>query len=89
MSDPSKLEWRSAAELKSKYHVTLRTGTEVVSVDASGKAVEITGGERVSYDTLVLASGGVPRKLPIDGKDLGNIFTMRGAEDAKKIDAGT
>lgn len=36
----------------------------------------------------MLAPGGTPRRLPIDGKDLSNVFTLRGVEDAKKIDAG-
>ena len=70
--------------------MTLRTGTEVTSVDAQGKTVAVgTTGERVSYETLVLASGGTPRQLPIEGKELGNVFTLRGVDDAKKIDAGT
>ena len=47
-----------------------------------------SGGERVPYGTLVLATGGTPRKLPIDGVELGNVFTLRGVEDAKNIDAG-
>jgi len=45
------------------------------------------GSERVPYSTLVLATGGTPRKLPIDGKDLSNVLTLRGVDSAKKIDA--
>ncbi|OCH94795.1 hypothetical protein OBBRIDRAFT_788801 [Obba rivulosa] len=88
VTDAAKLEWRSAAELKAKYGVDLRTGTEVTAVDLAAKAVVVgVGQERVSYDTLVLATGGVPRRLPVEGKDLANVFTLRGVEDAKKIDA--
>lgn len=90
MTDASKLEWRPAAELRSKYGVNLRTGTEVTGVDPSTKEVIVgTSQERVPYEALILASGGVPRRLPIQGKDLSNVFTLRGVEDAKKIDAGT
>ncbi|KAJ3486827.1 hypothetical protein NLI96_g3958 [Meripilus lineatus] len=89
VTDASKLEWRSAAELQSKYGVTLRTNTEVTSVDLAQKSVVIGATqERVAYETLVLATGGTPRKLPIEGKDLSNIYTLRGIEDARKIDAG-
>ncbi len=89
VTDPSKLEWRSISELRSKYNVALRTGTEVTSVELANKFVVIgSTNERVPYETLVLASGGTPRKLPVEGKDLGNIFTLRGVDDAKKIDAG-
>lgn len=44
--------------------------------------------ERVSYEILVLASGGTPRKLPVEGNGLGQVFTLRGVDDAKKIDSG-
>ncbi|KAI0349718.1 hypothetical protein OH77DRAFT_1431756 [Trametes cingulata] len=88
VTDPSKLEWRSLADLRSKYGVDFRAGTEVTGVDVNSKEV-IVGAtqERVPYQTLILASGGVPRRLPIEGKDLANVLTLRGVEDAKKIDA--
>ncbi|KAI0648919.1 hypothetical protein C8Q79DRAFT_903656 [Trametes meyenii] len=86
ITDPSKLEWRSAADLRSKYGVDFRAGTEVTGIDVASKEV-IVGTGRVHYETLILASGGVPRRLPIEGKDLANVLTLRGVEDAKKIDA--
>lgn len=88
MSDPSRLEWLSPTVLLNKYNTTLRTSTEVTSVDIAQKVVVVGGSERVPYETLVLATGGVSRKLPIEGKDLSNVFTLRGVDDAKKIDAG-
>ena len=89
VTDASKLEWRSAAELQNKYHVDLRTGKEVTSIDVVGNAVIVgTSGERVPYKSLVLATGGTPRTLPVEGKNLGNVFTMRGVKDAKNIDEG-
>lgn len=48
----------------------------------------IDGKETLGYDSLVLSPGSVPRRLPIEGKDLGNVFTLRHAQDAEKIDAG-
>jgi apoptosis-inducing factor 3 len=89
VTDPSKLEWRSPAELKSKFGVTLRSGLEVSAVDVKNKSVVVSAtGERVPYETLILATGGVPRKLPIQGAGLGKVFTLRSVEDAKKIDSG-
>ena len=41
------------------------------------------------FDTLVIATGGIPRRLPIPGADLENVYTLRGLPDAKKIDEGT
>lgn len=87
MTDASKLEWRSAAELTSKYGVDLRTSTEVTAIDPTSKEIIVGGNERLPYATLVLASGGVPRRLPIEGKDLSNVYTLRGIADAEKISA--
>ena len=88
ITDASKLEYRSPAELKAKYGVDLRTGVEVTSVDVKAKSVTLGGGETVKYENLVLASGGVPRRLPVEGGDLGNVFTLRGVADAKSISDG-
>lgn len=46
------------------------------------------GKEFIHYDKLILAPGGQPRKLPIPGADLENVFTFRGIEDSVKVDAG-
>ena len=62
---------------------------EVTSVDTENKVVFLDGGkETLAYDKLILATGGTPRRLPIEGAQLENVFTFRGVEDAKKVDAG-
>lgn len=59
------------------------------SIDVKAKKVILDGGkDAVSYDKLVLASGGLPRKLPIDGADLENVYVLRGVQHAQEIDAG-
>ncbi|KAG2157970.1 uncharacterized protein EDB93DRAFT_1122429 [Suillus bovinus] len=88
ITDSSKLEWRTAADLKIKYGTTLRTGVTVTSVDTSSKLVVFDGGkESISYETLILAMGGTPRRLPISGSDLENVYTFRSIEDSRRIDA--
>ncbi|KAG2071726.1 FAD/NAD(P)-binding domain-containing protein [Suillus decipiens] len=89
ITDSSKLEWRTAADLKIKYGTTLRTGVTVTSVDTSSKLVVFDGGkESMSYETLILAMGGTPRRLPISESDLENVYTFRNIEDSKCVDAG-
>jgi NADPH-dependent 2,4-dienoyl-CoA reductase/sulfur reductase-like enzyme len=62
----------------------------VTSIAPPKKTVTLDSGkEIISYDTLILAPGGTPRRLPIEGADLENVFTFRGLEDSKKVDAGT
>ncbi|KAI0249164.1 flavoprotein [Lactifluus subvellereus] len=88
IADASKLEWRTPADLKIKYGTALRIGTGVTSVDTTKKTVTLENGkETIPYDTLILASGGVPRRLPIEGADLENVYTLRNVQDAQKIDA--
>ena len=60
----------------------------MTSINHPAKEVIVGGSERVPYETLVLATGGTPRKLPIEGNNLSNVYTLRGVEDAKRIDAG-
>ena len=107
ITEASKLEWRTPADLKIKYGTTLRVGTvslssipisrlliltrkqAVTSVDSSNKTVTLEDGkEKIPYDTLILASGGVPRRLPIEGANLENVYTLRTVQDAQKIDSG-
>ena len=53
------------------------------------KTVTLDGGkETFAYDKLILASGGTPRRLPIEGANLENVYTFRTVEDSQKVDAG-
>ncbi|KAF9470912.1 hypothetical protein BDN70DRAFT_888625 [Pholiota conissans] len=88
VTDPAKLEWRTAADLKIKYGTNIRLGVEVTSVDVEQKTVTLDGGkETFAYDKLILASGGTPRRLPIEGANLENVYTFRTVEDSQKVDA--
>ncbi|KIM84275.1 hypothetical protein PILCRDRAFT_818616 [Piloderma croceum F 1598] len=87
-TDVSKVELRTAADLKIKYGTNLRIGVTVTSITPSKKTVTLDSGkETLSYDTLILAPGGTPRRLPIEGAELENVYTFRGLEDSKKVDA--
>ncbi|KAF8968027.1 flavoprotein [Flammula alnicola] len=88
VTDPAKLEWRSSADLKIKYGTNLRLGVEVTSVDLEQKTVTLDSGkDTIPYDQLILASGGIPRRLPVEGAKLENVYTFRGIDDSKKVDA--
>lgn len=47
------------------------------------------GKETIPYDTLILSSGGIPRRLPIEGAYLETVYTLRNIQDTQKIDSGT
>ncbi|KAJ3714903.1 hypothetical protein DFJ43DRAFT_1102816 [Lentinula guzmanii] len=87
ITDASKLEWKTPADLKIKYGVNLRAGVTVTSVELQDRRVILDNGkDNIVYDKLVIAPGGIPRKLPIPGADLENVYTFRGVSDAQKID---
>lgn len=65
--------------------IELKLNAAVMSVDVSGKAVVLADGSRVSYDKLLLATGGTPRTLRVPGATLKNIFTLREQADADAI----
>ena len=46
------------------------------------------GKDAIHFDKLILATGGTPRRLPIEGAELENVYTFRGISDSKKVDAG-
>ncbi|KAG2017822.1 glutathione-disulfide reductase, variant 2 [Coprinopsis cinerea AmutBmut pab1-1] len=88
ITDPAKIEWRSAADLKIKYGTNIRLGVEVTGVDLQKKVVTLDGGkDTLPYDKLILAPGGTPRRLPIEGANLENVYTFRGIADSQKVDA--
>ncbi|KAJ5201528.1 Pyridine nucleotide-disulfide oxidoreductase dimerization [Penicillium cinerascens] len=82
--DASKILWRP----KEWYEQASidKVVDEVTSVDFKNKSVSTKSGTKFPYTKLVLATGGIPRNLPLPGfKELGNIFTLRTVEDVQKI----
>jgi len=87
VDDAGKLAWRSAQQLKDDFGVDFHPGVTVTKVDSDGKSVTTSDGKTVSYDHLVLATGGKPKKIPIDGKDLEGVLTLRHVGDTKTINS--
>lgn len=65
----------------SENDITLKLDTRVTSLDASAKTVTLESDETMTYDDLVIATGSRPRRLDLPGRDLGNIFDLRGMAD--------
>ena len=65
----------------SDNNVTLKLETEVASIDAAGKTIALNNDETLAYDHAVIATGSRPRLLDVPGRDLPNIFDLRGMAD--------
>ena len=58
---------------------------EAVRVDVKNRAIAFADGDSLDYDALLVATGGQVNRLPIDGMDLPNVFTLRHFQDTEKI----
>lgn len=67
--------------------IDVRLNTRVESIDAGAKTITTAQGERMTYDTLVLSTGSVARRLTLAGSDLAGIHYLRGIDDVLAIRA--
>ncbi len=65
--------------------ITLSLNTHVTTVDVEEKYVRIHQGEDISYDKLLIATGGTPTQLPVENSDAENVFHFWTFEDARGI----
>jgi NADPH-dependent 2,4-dienoyl-CoA reductase/sulfur reductase-like enzyme/nitrite reductase/ring-hydroxylating ferredoxin subunit len=72
-------------EFYEEYGIELVCKKEVTRVDARAKTITFEGGETQGYDTLLVATGGAPRRLNIPGGDLKNVHLLRSFADADSI----
>jgi 3-phenylpropionate/trans-cinnamate dioxygenase ferredoxin reductase component len=63
--------------------VDLRLGVTATRLDASVPAVELSDGDRIDADAVLLATGGRPRRMP--GEPMEGVMYLRAVEDADRI----
>jgi len=67
-----------------EQRIRLRLGTTATRIDRAAKTVHLADGERVAYDTLLLATGCHARRLPALF-DAASIHYLRSLADAERI----
>ncbi|MBO3274073.1 FAD-dependent oxidoreductase [Pseudomonas schmalbachii] len=72
-------------EFYADRQIDLRLGCDVAAIDTNAREVLTGSGERLAYDALLIATGAEPRRLPIPGFDLPNVFMLRSLADARSI----
>jgi NAD(P)H-nitrite reductase large subunit len=60
-------------------------GRHVAKVDFDHQAVELENGQKISYDRLLIATGGKPFIPKIEGLETPGVYSFTKLEDAKKI----
>jgi 3-phenylpropionate/trans-cinnamate dioxygenase ferredoxin reductase subunit len=75
-----------------EHEIELRVGERVTGLDGGRSELELDGGERLSYDRLLLSTGAEPRRLSIPGADLDGVHLLRTFADSDairgRVDAG-
>lgn len=68
-----------------KNNIKLLLNTPVSEIDKDMKEIAITSGQRLKYDKLLIAAGGVSFIPPLPGSDKKGVFTLRTIKDAVGI----
>lgn len=61
----------------------------VRKIEPSSKMLFLEGGEKISYDKLILATGSVPRFLGIEGEDLQGVQGLVSKQDLELLEENT
>ncbi|PIK53726.1 putative apoptosis-inducing factor 3 isoform X3 [Apostichopus japonicus] len=67
------------------YDIEVKLEHEVVSIEAELNTVKFQNGDSLSFEKLLIATGGKPRTLDVPGKDLKNVCSLRSPDDANYI----
>lgn len=70
-----------------EHDIDLRTGWHAVAVDTAAHAVVLDGGRELSYQQLLIATGGSNRQLRVAGADLPGIHYLRTVAQCDAIKA--
>lgn len=65
-----------------EWGIDLRLGTTVARLDTEHSRIELSDGNSLEFDRLLIATGGRPRKLNPGGSVFDNIFYLRSVSDA-------
>ena len=66
-----------------EQEIELRLGQRATGLDTSARQVRLQYGETISYDRLLIATGGEPRRLSAPGADLAGVHTLRSLDQAR------
>jgi 3-phenylpropionate/trans-cinnamate dioxygenase ferredoxin reductase subunit len=68
-----------------EHDIELLLGRTAMALDTQSCKLELDGGERLSYDRLLLTTGAEPRRLSVPGAELDGIFYLRSVRDSDAL----
>lgn len=75
------------AEWWDERRIEVRTSTSVTTLDPGEHRVGLADGSSLAYDSVLLATGASPRRLPIEGADLTGVHMLRRLDDSDALRA--
>jgi 3-phenylpropionate/trans-cinnamate dioxygenase ferredoxin reductase subunit len=84
--DREKLLFRPQA-FYAERSVTTHLGRRAVELDRRRQSVRLDDGTAIGYDALLLATGSVPRHIPVAGANLSGVHLLRNIADVERIRA--
>jgi NADPH-dependent 2,4-dienoyl-CoA reductase/sulfur reductase-like enzyme len=67
------------------HGIEVRLETEVAAVAPADKHVELSSGEQIGFEKLIVATGARPRTLDVPGSGLDGIYYLRTLSDSARI----
>jgi len=67
--------------------IELLRGSRAAALDPGARAVTLADGGRLEFDRLLIATGALPKRPPIEGADGERVLTLRSVADADAIKA--
>lgn len=74
-----------ADEFFEEHGIEIMRESEVTKIDTTAKEIVFENGKTLRYDSLLVATGGIPRNLDLPNSDLKNIFVLRSFDSADAI----
>jgi NAD(P)H-nitrite reductase large subunit len=66
-------------------NIELKLGASVSNIDYSHKKVQLSEGQEISYDKLILANGSNNFIPPVKGRELQGVYTLKFKKDADEL----
>jgi 3-phenylpropionate/trans-cinnamate dioxygenase ferredoxin reductase subunit len=80
-------KWVGGPERFAELNIECRRGDAATAVDPGAKTVHLASGATMAYDKLLIATGAVPRRLPLAPERTARIVYLRSWADALAIRA--
>ena len=78
-------KWIGLAERFAERGISVLTGRSATAIDRAGKSVRLSDGSTLAYDKLLVATGAMPRQLPLAVDAGPRCLTLRSFDDALAI----